>query len=1188
MPNDNNEIPVTVADNGWNDWGVRDGSINWYLNCSPSLHFSEASQEWDENWFQLDQEGEVSYGTGEDDDVGMTNFVGKDGDAVDKIDYMRIELDEPVQLSFSVVATGEACFTLYQLLIDDAGAASLNQLQTARLSKDTLSNLYSAVTAPILIDGNLAHSSVYYISVESTNAESGGQAYYYVRANEEDSIAFHYGEEDDWTDMATLGTQSLTVGSIGSLNSTMTGTLINEGWVGYCDQIDYCLFTLDADATVCFGIDATDDATFTVYELETNDGTFSLKQLLSASVSPEEEKGIKTDGLELKAGVQYAYSVESPKANDTDLGHAHYNLYLSDNSSFEVRNPDSGWNDVLDDRKLGLTVIGRDGNSHFTYLYDNLTPLNEIMLDKPGSVTYQDETDDELHNFVGTENGILDGIDYAKIRFVDDAYVRFTITATAAVTFSIYRLVDGIAQLMQTSKAKLNSKTKKYTVTTNQIYLPVEDTTVPGDTSYYISVAPTKADTDVQAYYSVTLDEKSKIFQGRNGHYDDGTELEEKGPLGDIGPMKKETVDKAVLAEVREQGEVTLVEDWVGHNDLVDYKLLKFKGGAIANFTVSTTASGKFSVYKFIEGDDGTYTLKRLKRISLKAGTKEIGELQFDAGSQYAICMESTVLYADNTYSVSLKNGNLKLYADADDNTDNWLLKDNSTVLNEKIRKFMITSKSNPKSINVDEPGSVTESPDDEYENYVGPGDTADVVELMVERNTALTLTIDALSKMRFKIIEVTQPSAKKYKVTTLLTKTINPQQTTGPVHLNQILLLSDGMRGENVRYYAVMEYQAKDSSTGYYNVSFEDSKFAPSGGADKVDDKPATAEFIPDETLTMAPITLTTLDDWIGFGDTSDCRRFTLEHDAIVSFDLTSQAATFFYLYSVKNDKATKLQTTTLLKQANGSYKNTSARIHLKAGSYAFEMKVSSKAKKFEAYSYTVELNTKQSAIFEQINTNDDWRDSSKGASSQNLDKTTVGTLTLAKQGTNIIQDDWVCIDDTKDCKWFTVADDNVYAAFTCKGKGNGTLKFGVYSIVRKTSKTFTTKKLFEVKQTANADGAFKIQTGSLEFLKNNNYVIIVQSTTAKNFGYAKYSVTLNMYNATNKSALEWDGISEQSGSLDMPNASGIADAGLNVQDDLNIGQSAADDMLAGSSAAQLADLQNDMLIGQSTTLLA
>ena len=862
-------------------------------------------------------------------------------------------------------------------------------------------------------------------------------------------------------------------------------------------------------------------------------------------------------------------------------------------------NADDGWNNELNDRTLALTVIGRDENSNFTYLYDNVTPLDEIMLDKPESVSYYDETDNEFHNFVGKGNDIVDGIDYAKIRFANDAYVSFSVTATAAVTFSICQVVDGITKLLQTSTAKKNNKTKKYTVSTQQIYLPIstgEDATNPDNISYYISVAPNNANSDGQAYYRVTVDEsKTKIFQGRDGHYDDGKELEEKGPRGDIGPMKKETVDRAVLAELREQGEVSLVEDWVGHNDLVDYKLLQFQGGAIANFTVTTTASGKFAVYQFVEEDDGRYSLKKLKKLSLKAGTKNTGEIEFAAGSQYAICMESTAKYADNSYTVSLQTGNLKLYADSDDNTDNWLLNKDNTVLNGKIRTFTITNKT--ESIAVDEAGSVTQSPDNEYKNYVGPGDTTDIVELKMERNTALSVKIDALSKVRFRIIEVTQSSANKYKTKTLQTKTVNPQTDSIPYQLKTILLLSDETRGENVKYFAVVDSLAKNGDTAYYNLDIRGSEFAPLVGVSDADDKPATADFIPNVTLDMAPITLTPLDDsWIGFGDTVDCRRFNLEHDAVVSFDVGAGAATGFYLYEVKNGKATKIQTTTLLKQQNGSYENTSARIQLKAGTYAFEMKLNSKAvKNFESTYYSVALNTKKSAIFDQIdkiNNNDDWKDSSKGASSQSLDKTTVGTLTIANVGkaNPIIKDEWVCLGDAKDCKWFTVEDDTVNAAFSCRGTGNGTLKFGIYSIVRKDKKTYTTKKLFEKKQTADASGVFKIQTGALQGLKaGNNYVIIVQSTTTKNCGYAKYSVTLDTYNVANKSALDGNGISEQSaGSLDMTKAAGVADAGLNAQDDLNIGQLAADDMLAGSSAARLADFQNDMLIGESTTLLA
>lgn len=261
-----------------------------------------------------------------DNNVANGNWVGFS----DTIDYAKIELEASANLTFSLDSTDNAKFTLWKLkttVKKGVATYSLTKVASVTVKADKTSSLTKLIEAN---DGN-----TYYISMESTNAKSGGNAYY--TTNIEDST-FYDSADDGWNnwlyEKKTWNPKredfvlNEIAGETTAIQFDTNGMSVEDydNFVGHNDAADYARFVLTEDGTLNFTLTVTGDATFTVYQItQDKKGADKLVTLLKHTVKMDPnaaEAEMTTSDLELAAGEYYV----SMTAKDTKKGSVFYNV----------------------------------------------------------------------------------------------------------------------------------------------------------------------------------------------------------------------------------------------------------------------------------------------------------------------------------------------------------------------------------------------------------------------------------------------------------------------------------------------------------------------------------------------------------------------------------------------------------------------------------------------------------------------------------------------------------------------------------------------------------------------------------------------------------------------------------------------------------------------------------------------
>ncbi len=297
--------------NGWKDKKkktVTDAVLN-----SEALTFSKGMA----TGIVFDTNGPMSY-----DPSTYKNYVGY----TDEIDFKKIHLDGKAMLNFQITATEAAKFTIWQWNDNKNKMVSL-QSTALKERKDTgakgpVSSLkeYYVETKGIVLDGG-----DYYLSVESTNAAKGGNAYYYVYLDSSDSKFF--GTADNGDDKWKALPEQYDLGTLSGSKENIV-----EDWVGYEDTIDYRKFTVGEKTELSFEIISSEATKFTVWKYDAR-----RKKTVALQTMPVDDYYIDwdiweyrckgtTDPLQLEAG-EYYFSVESPNAKKS--GNATYNVSVT-------------------------------------------------------------------------------------------------------------------------------------------------------------------------------------------------------------------------------------------------------------------------------------------------------------------------------------------------------------------------------------------------------------------------------------------------------------------------------------------------------------------------------------------------------------------------------------------------------------------------------------------------------------------------------------------------------------------------------------------------------------------------------------------------------------------------------------------------------------------------------------------
>ena len=389
----------------------------------------------------------------------------------DEYSWRKFTLDKKAKLSFRVSSSDSTKFTLYLL---DTDTQMLKKVLSAK-PKEKKGGEYSLYvkTDPKLLDGG-----TYFFSVESTNADKGGNADYCVNLDENSVFFGPLGNNDDDTTEAVLkdNTYRLTSNNLGI-----------DDWVGCDDQYDYRVFSLQQAARLYFTIKASDAVKFTVFEFATDSrGQEYRKQVLS--VSPGKKNGkysAKLSGKLFEKGKDYFICVQSKNA--AKGGNAEYTLGLDKKKSTFFRNEDGSSDNWEDYKSLGAASkqLGAAGPLR--------PPEHAGMCFLSGWVGYGDSRD------------------FYRFSLGGKAKLKFEVNANDLVKFTIYKLVGnpGSYSLKQVQTVK-TSKTGNYEWDWQYSKKTSAFQLAKGD--YYICVQSMNASKGGDAYYEIYLDEKSKLY----------------------------------------------------------------------------------------------------------------------------------------------------------------------------------------------------------------------------------------------------------------------------------------------------------------------------------------------------------------------------------------------------------------------------------------------------------------------------------------------------------------------------------------------------------------------------------------------------------------------------------------------------------------------------------------------------
>ena len=251
----------------------------------------------------------------------------------DTIDYKMLTLKKAVNLTLLFSATDNAKLTLWAVSFKNG--------------KYTLTNK-GGVTVKAgktgWVNSKFLAAGAYFISVASTNATKGGNAYYSVHIIDNKTVFFDSADNgknnvlynkkgktfyDDaqhtFVTTAVNGTDIKV-----QLDSDPVGADGYENFVGYQDKVDYAKITLTADGNLSFNLKTSGNATFAVYKKgKDKKGNDTLETIQTTKLTLAKGESIvekTTDALlGLEAGEYYiSMTAKSTKSNNT--GSVFYNV----------------------------------------------------------------------------------------------------------------------------------------------------------------------------------------------------------------------------------------------------------------------------------------------------------------------------------------------------------------------------------------------------------------------------------------------------------------------------------------------------------------------------------------------------------------------------------------------------------------------------------------------------------------------------------------------------------------------------------------------------------------------------------------------------------------------------------------------------------------------------------------------
>ena len=404
------------------------------------------------------------------------------------------------------------------------------------------------------------------------------------------------------------------------------------------DPADYTKIVLATGAKLQFGIDSQIGGKFIIYSYDEVKKKAKALQTTKITVKNGTPVRCLPTGIKLFEAGTYYISMQGTIPKKTNAPDGFYDVWLNDGTHFYL--------DDDDQKNNWLYEGGKKGRGLNTDVAGDAVAAKEISRAAKGKQIQVDakkvEHDDtgKYSNFVG----FGDTADYVKIHIDTAANLSLTLECDKAAKLTIYQLTckgeDVVgAKALQTTTLKAGKGEVSSTLKLLQ---------TPGD--YYIAVTSTNAKKGDEAYYNVTVNDKSVFFDNCDDHTNDWLYEGGKGGRGEnttlIGSEGITIVD--TVMEIRIDKDIPTGEDewhnFVGFGDDADYRKINIvKDGATASFSVYANDQANFVIYSY---DKETNKAKALQTSKLKKENNEYtvttDEYTFATAGEYYIAVTST------------------------------------------------------------------------------------------------------------------------------------------------------------------------------------------------------------------------------------------------------------------------------------------------------------------------------------------------------------------------------------------------------------------------------------------------------------------------------------------------------------------------------------------------------------------
>ncbi len=489
----------------------------------------------------------------------------------------------------------------------------------------------------------------------------------------------------------------------------------------------------------------------------------------------------------------------------------------------------------------------------------------------------------------------------------------------------------------------------------------------------------------------------------------------------------------------------------------------------------------------------------------------------------------------------------------------------------------------------MDAPESVSQ---DGYNNFVGGEDKIDCAQIILDKATKLSFTVEADSKVKLTFYQLVENKKKPGTYTRKSLKTVSISKTSGGEKSTASVLVESG---SDKLYYVAVENKNKKNQGAYYNVSLTTEgknacEFFSDGDngdnnflwnkTDKWNEKVHGEEvdaLVIDKNFLAADNSAIQIDtdtetvvehdgftNYVGFGDAMDVRKIELKSAAKLGFDLakTTGGAAKLIVYTVNDSgkmvvASSKLTVTTKAAIPSGSVKNP---VVLQKGVYYISVQSTNAKKGKEAY-YNVSLNA-NSVFYEDGDSGMNDFDS-KTKTVKDAVKDNAVTLTAGEklQLDGMLGGDDVAIDDH-----------GVYTNFVGTGDVSDVVRINAVAGTKLSLKVTATDAVSLVVYGLQKNGTLK----ALKTVKSKNNVaeLVNFELKAKSAPGGQFFLGVNSTNAKKGSEAYYymDVVSvsgQESSSLAMPETDS-----LGISDALSFGGYDTDAFADASAASGLAEL--------------